>query len=469
MINQIKNMFSSFINSEDKKEPITKTISPEEAINNKKKVLTSIHKSSASDIDYSFYIVNNFREQRKNFMTKNMDELIHIIKEESAKQEYLARTISNITGKISKKQYIFVGNNPEKAKKVSDKFKEILKNSYYNENSFFKELLINFVKYSNNFTIPKFENNKLSKVIIMQNIGWHVDKKIGTGYAETFLFEPGDGIKKKYRNQIDVWHYTFNKESDEIFAMPMWMPVIPTLKKYSYLLSSTIDSYSDQSIDRIIYEIGITPNGNVRPVKPQTHDDIVNLLANTDDDLIVDSPVNANVVTKHFTSPDKILECLKQQIVAGLFSSEGQLGISNTGRQDAETQNENTMITAEDFLNDLELQINQTFIRRICIDLFGNYSGDNDVELKFVDNFDLKERKEKHAVYLFQSGIIDLEEARKACYFEKDINSKKTFFELYQQKEMQGQVESTNNPRNQHTPSGTGTTKKTKKDYRKKR
>lgn len=469
MINQIKNMFSSFINSEDKKEPITKTISPEEAINNKKKVLTSIHKSSASDIDYSFYIVNNFREQRKNFMTKNMDELIHIIKEESAKQEYLARTISNITGKISKKQYIFVGNNPEKAKKVSDKFKEILKNSYYNENSFFKELLINFVKYSNNFTIPKFENNKLSKVIIMQNIGWHVDKKIGTGYAETFLFEPGDGIKKKYRNQIDVWHYTFNKESDEIFAMPMWMPVIPTLKKYSYLLSSTIDSYSDQSIDRIIYEIGITPNGNVRPVKPQTHDDIVDLLANTDDDLIVDSPVNANVVTKHFTSPDKILECLKQQIVAGLFSSEGQLGISNTGRQDAETQNENTMITAEDFLNDLELQINQTFIRRICIDLFGNYSGDNDVELKFVDNFDLKERKEKHAVYLFQSGIIDLEEARKACYFEKDINSKKTFFELYQQKEMQGQVESTNNPRNQHAPSGTGTTKKTKKDYRKKR
>ena len=469
MINQIKNMFSSFINSEDKKEPITKTISPEEAINNKKKVLTSIHKSSASDIDYSFYIVNNFREQRKNFMTKNMDELIHIIKEESAKQEYLARTISNITGKISKKQYIFVGNNPEKAKKVSDKFKEILKNSYYNENSFFKELLINFVKYSNNFTIPKFENNKLSKVIIMQNIGWHVDKKIGTGYAETFLFEPGDGIKKKYRNQIDVWHYTFNKESDEIFAMPMWMPVIPTLKKYSYLLSSTIDSYSDQSIDRIIYEIGVTPNGNVRAVKPQTHDDIVDLLANTDDDLIVDSPVNANVVTKHFTSPDKILECLKQQIVAGLFSSEGQLGISNTGRQDAETQNENTMITAEDFLNDLELQINQTFIRRICIDLFGNYSGDNDIELKFVDNFDLKERKEKHAVYLFQSGIIDLDEARKACYFEKDINSKKTFFELYQQNEMQGQVESTNNPKNQHTPTGTGTTKKTKKDYRRKR
>lgn len=469
MINQIKNMFSSFINSEDKKEQVVKkTISPEEAINNKKKVLTSIHKSSASDIDYSFYLVNNFREQRKNFMTRNMDELIHIIKEESAKQEYLARTISNITGKISKKQYIFVGNNPEKAKQVSDKFKEILKNSYYNENSFFKELLINFVKYSNNFTIPKFENDKLSKVIIMQNIGWHVDKRIGTGYAETFLFEPGDGIKKKYRNQIDVWHYTFNKESDEIFAMPMWMPVIPTLKKYSYLLSSTIDSYSDQSIDRIIYEIGITPNGNVRPVKPQTHDDIVDLLANTDDDLIVDSPVNANVVTKHFTSPDKILECLKQQIVAGLFSSEGQLGISNTGRQDAETQNENTMITAEDFLNDLELQINQTFIRRICIDLFGNYSGDNDIELKFVDNFDLKERKEKHAVYLFQSGIIDLDEARKACYFEKDINSKKTFFELYQQNEMQGQVESTNNPRNQHKPTGTGTTKKTKKDYRKK-
>ena len=46
---------------------------------------------------------------------------------------------------------------------------------------------------------------------------------------------------------------------------------------------------------------------------------------------------------------------------------------------------------------------------------------------------------------------------------EKSIDDKKTFFSLYQQKELNGTVSSANNPSNQYT-SGTGTTKKTKKD-----
>ena len=440
-----------------------------EEIKEKAKTLTSIHKSSVISNLNSFYFADGYKTKRKKLMTENMDELIELIKEESSKQEFLARTISNIAGKISKKQYTFSGPNKKKVALVQKKFKEILKNSNYNENSYFKEMLMNFDKYSNNFTIPIInkKTDKLERVLIIQNYGWHVHQTIGTCYAKSFVFAPEDGESKKiYKNEEDVWHYTFNKETDEIFAMPMWIPVIPALKKYNYLLSSTIDSYSDQAISRTIYEVGVDKKGARVATKVDTHEAIRDLLENTEDDIIVDTPVGINVVTKTFTSPDKILETLKQKIVAGLFTSESQLGISNAGRQDSETQNENTLITAEDFLNDLELQINQTFIKRICKDLFGDCTGDNEVELLFEDNFNIKERKEKHAVYLFQSGIIDLDEARKSCSKLKDINPKKTFFELYQQKEMSGEVESTNNPRNQHTPQGTGTTKKTKKDNR---
>ena len=465
MLDDFKSLVSSLFNQKNEDSKVVKTSEPNEAIQNKRKVLSSIHKGSTSNFDNTFVIGGGFSEARKQYMTKDMDKLIEVVKEELTKQPYLTRTVSNIAGKISKKGYTFVGENPDKVKKVKEKFKEILKRSNYNENSYFKELLMNFVKFSNNFTIPLFDKDKkLEKIAIVQNIGWHVYEKIGTCYAKKFCFEPGDGTHKFFENETQVWHYTFNKESDEIFAMPMWLPVIPLLKKFNYLLSTTIDSYADQSIERIIYEIGVTKNGTVRQVNPDTHQEITRLLENTEDDIIVDVPVNANTISKHFSSPDKLIDSLLKQIVAGLYTSEGQLGITNSGRQDAETQNENTLITAEDFLNDLELQINQTFIRRICIDLFGDYLGENDIELRFDDNFDLKERKEKHAVYLFQSGIIDLDEARKSCSLDKDINSKKTFFELYQQNEMQGQVESTNNPKNQHSPTGTGTTKKTKKD-----
>lgn len=450
----------------DKK--FTKENIKNEEIVNRRKLASSIYKSSSVDYETISYGYG-YGDRREKLMTENMDELIDLIKEEISKQSFLARTISNIAGKISKKKYYFVGSNSKKAKLVEQKFKEILKNSNYNDNSYFKELLMNFVKYSNNFTIPVIdkETKKLTRILIMQNKGWHVDKKIGTCLAKSFWFEPQQDVKTRFINEEEVWHYTFNKETDEIFAMPMWVSVIPILKKYNYLLSATVDSYSDQSIERTIYEVGVTKSGAQKPVKADTYEAISELLRNTDQDLIVDVPVNPNTISKHFTSPDKIIEALKQQIVAGLYTSESQLGLNSSGRQDAETQSEHTLITAEDFLNDLELQINQTFIKRICKDLFGNCFGENDIELRFEENFDIKERKEKHAVYLFQAGITDLNETRTSCSLTQEYDKKKTFFELYQQKEMSGTVENTNNPKNQYNPAGTGTTKKTKKDNKK--
>lgn len=458
MLNWFQNVFNS-----DKKS--NEIIEHNEELNNQKKMLTSVH-GKYETFESLFEISTEYNSKRKVYMTKNMDQLIEKIKKEVNSQPLLTRTIANITGKISNTKYSFVGLNKEKIKKVEAKFAEILKNSNYNDKVFLKTLLLNLVKYSNSFLLPfRNKEQKLETVLIVQNIGWHVFESIGTCYCKKFDFEPAGSNLKRYENQKDVWHYTYNKESDEIFAMPIWIPVLPFLKKYNYLLSSSIDSYSDQSIQRTIYEIGVTKGGQVKKVNVDTHDRITQLLRDTDDDIIVDTPVNANVVGKTFTSPDKILDVLENQIVAGLFTSKGQLGSASSGRQDAETQDANTLIIAEDFLHELEVQLNQSLVKHICVDLFGDYLEENEVQLKFENSFDLKERQEKHAVYLFQSGITDLDETRKTCGLEKDIDNKKTFFGLYQQKEMQGQVESTNNPKNQHT-NGTGTTKKTKKDNR---
>lgn len=458
MLKWLQTMF----NSDKKNNMVDEHI---EDLANQKKMLASVHgkyETFNNLFDYS----KDYNSKRKNYMTKNMDELINMIKKEVNSQPLLTRTIANITGKISNTNYSFKGLNIKKVKEVETKFAEIIKNSNYNDKVFFKTLLLNLVKYSNSFLIPfKDKEEKLQTILIVQNVGWHVFESIGTCYCKKFDFEPPSTVGKRYENQKNVWHYTYNRESDEIFAMPIWIPVLPFLKKYNYLLSSSIDSYSDQSIQRTIYEVGVTKNGTVRKVNVDTHDKITQLLRDTDDDIIVDTPVNANVVGKTFTSPDKILDVLENQIVAGLFTSKGQLGSTSSGRQDAETQDANTLIIAEDFLHELEVQLNQTLIKHICIDLFGNYLGENEVELKFENSFDLKERQEKHAVYLFQSGVTDLTETRKTCGLEKELEKSKTFFELYQQKEMQGQVESTNNPKNQHT-NGTGTTKKTKKDRR---
>ena len=316
----------------------------------------------------------------------------------------------------------------------------------------------------------KDEKNKLIRLRIMPNKGWTVNKRIGTFLCEEFVFEDlyDDGYnnskRKVFKNKIDIFHYTFNRESDEIFAMPIWCSVIPVIKKYNFLTNNALQSYADQAITRIIYEVGITKSGAIKPTRQDQFDSTKRLLKETDDDLIIDLPVNVNKVDKNFNSPDKLLEVLETQIYAGLYTSKGQLGSTSSGRQDAETQDENTLNITNGFFKEMEFQINRTIIDEICMNLFGSL--DDEIEMKFSEGFNLEERKEKHAVFLFQGGIITIDEARKMCNKQtKKFEIKNTFQNLYSKtnSEMSGTVENVNNPKNQYT-SGTGTTKKTKKN-----
>lgn len=460
---RIIGFFNRFFNKdrqeENKKEKI------EERVQNEKRDYASIYRQSKYDFDILSFQSGDKRYQA---MCYNMDDVLSRVKNEIFKLPLLSRAILNITAKASDKPIRFIGDNEEEVKQVATEFNLILKRSNYNPNLFLKEAFQNLVKYSNVFVIPIREDKAIKRIKIIQNKGWTVEKKFGNSFCEEFkLCEDGydgNGViykDKKFTNGVDVFHYTYSKESDEIFAMPIWCSVIPVIQKYNLLMDNALESYADQRITRVIYELGITKSGQVRQVKTDSYNMAKQLLESTDEDLIFDMPVNISKVEKEFKSPDKLLEALEIQIYAGLYTSKGQLGSTSSGRQDAETQDENTLLITNSFLKELEFHINKTIIHNICLDLFGNI--DKNIELKFTDDFNIKERKEKHAVFLFQGGVITIDEAREMCSLNKeDFKINQTFQKLYEEV-MSGSVENTNNPKNQHT-GGTGTTKKTKKD-----
>lgn len=396
-----------------------------------------------------------------------MDKVVEKIKEETLKLPLLARAILNITSKTADKNFYFTGNNVKRVNEVAKEFNKILKNSNYNPNLFLKECFQNLVKYSNVFILP-YRNNekKLERIRVVQNIGWTVHERIGTSLCTKFIFKTDDFTdylkNKEFQNKYNIFHFTYNRENDEIFAMPIWCSVIPTLQKYNFLITNVLQSYADQAITRIIYELGVNKAGQSMRIRPDQHDSAKYLLEHTDDDLILDFPVNINKAEKEFVSPDKVLETLEHQIYAGLFSSKGQLGSGGSGRQEAETQDENTLLITNSFLKELEFQINKSIIDEICINLYGNTQ--DEIELKFSEGFNIEERKEKHAVFLFQGGVITIDEVRKLCRKDTDFDKNKMFQNFYGTNEMSGTVENVNNPKNQNIPNGTGTTKKTKKD-----
>ncbi|MGL5716466.1 MAG: hypothetical protein ACRCX2_25865 [Paraclostridium sp.] len=474
---KIKNLFKALFFSEDS-EPVVvfdakSTELPDKNLHNNAESVYG--RSSSLEQEVSFFATCKEKARQK-YMCENMDPLLDKIKEEITVQPLLARVIRNISKGVLKNGYRFECSerNVEIESAIKRKFDNLLMESGYEENEFLQETLMNLIKYSNVFVKPlrSGTTNKLIGVLNMQNKGFSVSKAIGTGIAKQYKFERKGVISgyvqtkadkaKLFNAPYDIWHCAFSKETDEVFGMPIWVSVIPIIKKYNYLISSSIDSYSDQSIEQTIFRVGLTKNGNVKPVTPESFNSLKNQLQhNQGEDIITDVPVDPVTVSKTYTSPDKILDVLSTQVIAGLFTSESQLGRSGAGRQDSETQQSNTDGIVLEFQKTLENFLNKTMIKEIAKELYPLEYLKNPVKIKFIPAFNDTERLEKHAVFKFQGGIIDLDEAREICGHTTQINSSKTNYELYQKTEIDGTTQNTNSPANQHT-SGTGTTKKSK-------
>ncbi|MGL6098142.1 MAG: hypothetical protein ACRC0G_00820 [Fusobacteriaceae bacterium] len=426
----------------------------------------------------TLFFTNCKEAKRQRFMCENMDELLEQIKTEITTQPLLARVIRNISKGVLKNGYSFYCINrrdSEIEKEMKKRFDEIIYNSGYEESEFLQEVLMDLIKYSNAFVKPirNEKDDKLMAVLHMQNKGFTVVESIGTGIAKKFKFErksnsglsyvAGESRTVKYFDTpYNMWHCAFGKETDEIFGMPIWVSVIPVLKKYNYLISSSIDSYSDQSIEKTIYRVGFTKSGISKPVTPESFRSLKNeLQINDGEDIITDVPVDPVTVTKSYTSPDKILDILTLQVIAGLFTSESQLGKSGAGRVDSETQQSNTDGIVSEFQKCLENYLNRTIVRELSKDIFKDATLYNQVKIKFNSGFNDSERVDKNAVYKFQAGLIDLDEARIESGYLEPMNPSKTMFNLYTEKEPSGTVENTNRPAN-----GTGKTNTTKKSSR---
>jgi hypothetical protein len=445
--------------------------------------VSSVYGRNSLDIEMNQMFGGDEDERRKKLMSLNMDDVVKGIKREKVKQPLLSRTINNIVKGALKEGYYFKSDSnkasEEKITAVMNEFHKILHESSYEPRQFLRELLINQTSYSNSFIIPKrstgkslMNSGRLERIVVIQNTGWTVKESVGTSKATKWIFCPNmtaaeslNSSSTVYQHK-DLWHYTMNKESDEIFGMPLWCSVIPFIKHYNNLLSKSISSYNDQAIEKNIYVVGGGKNGS-KFVTPDEFSKVKHALEfSGDEDVAISAALDVHTISKKFNSPEKLLTAMEFQIVAGLHTSASQLGGSGAGRQDAETQQDNTFYVIEDVQENIEDWLNKTLIREICLDLFGKYDETCDIKFKFKQLFDEQERKEKHATYLFQAGITDLTETREMVgRGTTPINDKETCFKLYQATEMDGSVSSSNSPSNQHTgSSGTGTTKKTKKD-----
>ncbi|MGL5315220.1 MAG: hypothetical protein ACRCX2_19725 [Paraclostridium sp.] len=476
---KITNVLKDLFFSEDVEEKISGDAKKEDLTDKNLQINASsvLGKSKSLELDSSFY-TNCKEAKRQKAMCENMDELLDQIKSEITTQPLLARVIRNISKGVLKNGYSFYCVNQRDTnieKEMKKKFDSIIFESGYEETEFLQEILMDLIKYSNVFVKPLRDEKtkKLIAVLHMQNRGFSVSESIGTGIATKYKFERksvtnlsysiGDSKEiKYYKAAYDIWHCAFGKETDEIFGMPIWVSVIPVLKKYNYLISSSIDSYSDQSIEQTIYRVGLTKNGMVKPVTPESYKSLERQLQQNDgEDIITDVPVDPVTITKTYTSPDKILDILTLQVIAGLFTSESQLGKSGAGRQDSETQQSNTDGIVSEFQKSLENFLNRTIVKELTKDMYGDKCVSNPIKIRFNNAFNDTERVEKHAVFKFQAGIIDINEARTECGYLDPINEAKTNFKLYQEKEVSGTVQNANTPSNQ-----SGSKSSTKKSTR---
>lgn len=466
---KLSNMIKDLFFSEDTvQQPVIEDAKREDLPDKNLQQNASSVLGKAKTIENETLFFTNCKEaKRQKFMCENMDELLDQIKNEITTQPLLARVIRNISKGVLKNGYSFYCVNQRDTvieKEIKKKFDEIIYNSGYEETEFLQEILMDLIKYSNVFVKPirDDKSKKLSAVLHMQNKGFTIEESIGTGIATKYKFERKTSVSlsytigehktvKRFSAPYDIWHCAFGKETDEIFGMPIWVSVIPMLKKYNYLISSSIDSYSDQSIEQTIYRVGLTKNGMVKPVTPESFRSLKGQLQHNDgEDIITDVPVDPVTITKSYTSPDKILDILTLQVIAGLFTSESQLGKSGAGRQDSETQQSNTDGIVSEFQKALENFLNRTIVKEIAKDIYGEKNSSNPVKIKFNSPFNDTERIDKHAVFKFQAGVIDLNEARTECGYLDPIDASKTNFKLYKETEVSGAVQNANTPTNQH-------------------
>lgn len=351
------------------------------------------------------------------FFDNELNNFYNTIKQAKKMDGYIARALNQIIQKGLKNGWSFYSNNPKNAKIIEKKFTELIYDSNMNVRIFLRDVLKNCVSYANAFVLKgytqKGQKKVLSSLTVLPSCGWEALQTKGPFVTE-WEFRPSNGSAKTYTNK-DIVHFFANKDTDEIFGTPFVASVLEDAQLLRDLEGVVLEQYFSSSQKRTVFFIG-TPTSPGTPTEIKNLKETLNAL-DTNSDLILSSRIKFEILETKYEEPTTLLNNFKERIFAGLLMSSSSMGISGAGRQDADTQSTKELIVVEDFQDAVEDILNNTIIRELCYEAFGEYSFDNSVEFCFNENFDELERVGNYHLNLFNSNAIDHDELRKKIKF----------------------------------------------------
>lgn len=342
----------------------------------------------------------------------SLDNYYQIIKEAKKMDGYIARALSQISQKALKNGWAFHSKNQKNVQIIEKRFHELLTDSNLNMRSFLRDVIKNCVSYSNAFCLKtyKTKNSKkrLSFVTLLPVLGWKPLETRGP-LVTSWQYSPNLGNPTTYFGN-EVVHFYANKDLDDVFGTPFVSSVLEDAQLLRDLEGVVLEQYFANAQKKTVFFVG-TQNS---PGSEKEINELKNTLnsLDTNSDLIVTSRVKFEILETDYKEPTALLQNFKERIFAGLLMSSSGMGISGAGRQDADTQETKESIIVEDFQDAIEDILNNTLIRELCFEEFGNYDYENAVEFSFNENFNNQEREDNHYLNLYNSGAIDFNELR---------------------------------------------------------
>lgn len=375
------------------------------------------------------YDVLNLDQEDTNI---DLDDLVKKISKAKKTDGYIARTSNSILQKSLKMGWFFESRNSKNAKTIETYFNNIMLNSGYNPRSFIREILKNLIDYSNVFILKNYENDLLTSLTILPSMGWQPISIAGNLVTE-WSFELGDTtLKYDYKNII---HITYNKETHEIFGVPFMASVLEDIQLLRDLEAYSIEDYYKYLNKKTIFYVG---NDKIPATDKEINElkSTINSLGENDD-LILSGRVKVEILEPDYIPPDFLVKSMKERSLAGLLSSNSQMGESGTGRQDADTQETRETITVEDFQENLEDQLNNVLFRELCLEKLKVYDSDNGVFFKFRKSQNDYERSNNHFLNLYQGGAISFKELRNKLQLNLDDFEEDNTFESFKNKNLE--------------------------------
>lgn len=362
----------------------------------------------------------------------DLDDLVNKISKAKKTDGYIARTSNSILQKSLKMGWFFESRNNKNAKITEKYFNDLLLNSGNNPRSFIREILKNLIDYSNVFIVKEYKQETLVSLTILPSIGWTPNEIIGNIVTE-WNFEMGTAVKT-YSNK-NIIHLTYNKETHEIFGVPFMASVLEDIQLLRDLEAYSIEDYYKYLNKKTIFRVG----SDKMPATDKEINELKSTLnsLNEDEDLIISGRVTVDILEPQYIPPDFLVKSMKERSLAGLLSSNAQMGSGASGRQDADTQETRETITVEDFQENLEDQLNNSLFRELCLELFDEYNSEDGVFFKFRKSQNDYERSNNHFLNLYHGGAISFNELRNKLQMNLDDFDEENTFENYKNKNLE--------------------------------